>query len=84
MPCIQCPDGHWECGEDPSELCQGGGGFRQHSMISAPEGREVISKTSQVNTSGNWIKVGEFVARFEVQYRFGHDGKPVVKIAPLA
>ena len=53
-------------------------------MISAPEGREVISKTSQVNTSGNWIKVGEFVARFEVQYRFGHDGKPVVKIAPLA
>jgi hypothetical protein len=85
MPCIQCSDGHWECGEDPRELCQN---FRLYSM-SAPDAPEAAPKMSPaggpqgVSTgAGGWTKLGEFVAAFEVHYRIGFDGKPVVRIEP--
>jgi hypothetical protein len=81
MPCRECPDGHWECGEDRSELCQGNGGFRQRSVTVA-EDHDVTRASG--NTSGDWIKIGEFTARFAVHYRIGYDAKPVVKITPMS
>ncbi len=78
MPCKECADGHWECGEDPSELCQGVGEEYQRRMMSqAAQGGETMPASS-----GGWTKLGEFVTRFEVFYRMGYDGKPVVRIEP--
>ena len=84
MPCIQCSDGHWECGEDPRELCQGVWG---PARLGSSREAQVVSKGSASGgleavppDSGGWTKLGEFVAAFEVHYRIGFDGKPVVRI----
>jgi hypothetical protein len=88
MPCEECPDGHWECGEDPSELCQDP--FRLYSMMAQSPGAAAMSNNPQAGGAhvipaapGDWTKVGEFIARFEVYYAWGHDGKPIVKIVPV-
>lgn len=88
MPCMECPDGHWECGEDRSELCRGG--FRMNAMKSAAGEANNISIDPQAGSAralpanpGDWTKVGEFVARFEVYCGWGDNGKPIVRIVPV-
>jgi len=88
MPCKECSDGHWECGEDPSELCQDP--FRLYSMMAQAPGAAAMSNNPQAGGAqvmpaapGDWTKVGEFIARYEIYYGWGHDGKPMVKIVPV-
>jgi hypothetical protein len=51
---------------------------------------EMIAKNAQPGVvqgvqinSGGWTQVGEFVARYAVYYRWGNDGKPIIKIVPV-
>jgi hypothetical protein len=89
MPCRECPDGHWECGEDRSELCQGGGSGMRAMTSMASEANKASIDTHAGGPQalpaapGDWTKVGEFVARYEVYCGWGDNGKPIVKIVPV-
>ena len=89
MVCRECPDGHWECGEEWDELCQEGRLWMQSKMSPAQEAQPVSQRSmaggQQVmpGAPGAWMPLGTFVATFNVYYRPGADGVPIVKIVPV-